>query len=109
MKPNDLGKKLLVEECQKIEINTFLRIARLELKKALISSKFEAQGIDIKLLTSKTGFGGLRYWFKCPMCHRRVGTVFVHAINQNLGCRACLNLEYKKRRYKGMIESALLK
>lgn len=105
MKPNDFGKTFLVEECQKIDINTFLRTAKLQLREVLIGYKLEAQGVDIKLITSKTGFGGLRYWFKCPMCQRRVGTVFVHAISQNLGCRACLGLKYRKRRYKGMIEN----
>lgn len=105
MNPNDFGKTFLVEECQKIEVNTFLRTAKLKLREVLIISNLEAQGIEIKLLTSKTGFGGVRYWFKCPICHRRVGTVFVHALNQNLGCRNCLGLEYKKSRYKGMVES----
>lgn len=105
MKLNDFGKTFLVEECQKIDINTFLRVAKLQLREALVGSKLEAQGIDIKLLASKTGFGGLRYWFKCPICHKRVGTVFVHALSHNLGCRACLGLKYSKRRYKGMIEN----
>ncbi len=105
MKPNDLGKTFLVEECQKININSFVRSAKHNLIKTLISSELDAQGISIELLTSKTGFGGTRYWFKCPLCKQRVGTLFVHAISQNLGCRTCLGLEYRGRRYKGMIEN----
>jgi len=105
MKPNDFGKTFLVEECQKIEINTFLRKAKLKLKEVLINSELTAEGITIDLATSKTGLGGTRYWFRCPVCHKRVGVIFVHAISQKLGCRSCLGLEYRKRRYKGMLEN----
>jgi hypothetical protein len=109
MKPNDLGKTLLVEECQKIEINTFLKMAKLKLKEALINSALSTQGIVVELTTSKTGLGGTRYWFKCPCCHRRSGTLFLPTVGQNLGCRACLGLEYRKRRFRGMIELTDLK
>ena len=105
MKPNDLGKKYLVEECQKIEINSFLRKAKRKLREVLINSELSFKGMVIELLISKTGFGGVRYWFKCPQCGHRVGTLFTNAISRNLGCRECLGLEYKKRRYKGMIEN----
>jgi hypothetical protein len=108
MKPNDLGKKLLVEECQKISVNLFLRKAKSGLKENLISSQIETQGLSIKLTTSKTGFGGIRYWFECPICKIRVGVLYAHPLNQKVGCRQCLSLEYRKRRYKGMIESKLL-
>jgi hypothetical protein len=107
MKPNDLGKTFLVEECQKIEINSFLRKAKLSLKDTLLKSEITAQGIMLELITSKTGFGGLRFWFKCPICKRRVGTLFAHAVGQNLGCRGCLGLQYRKIRYKGMIEGKI--
>lgn len=105
MKPNDFGKTFLVEECQKVEINSFLRSAKSKLKETLLSSELTAQGISILLISSRTGFGGTRYWFKCPSCNRRMGTLFVHAISQNLGCRECLGLEYRKRRFKGMVEN----
>lgn len=101
---NDLGKIFLVEDCQKIEINSFLRKFKLNLKEAILRSELSARGMTVELTTSKTGFGGIRYWFKCPLCERRAGTLFTHAISQNLGCRACLGLQYKKIRYKGMID-----
>jgi hypothetical protein len=105
MKPNDLGKTFLVEDCQKIEINNFLRTAKIKLKESLINSEIEAQGVSILLISTKTVFGGTRYWFKCPVCGGRMGTIFVHPVSQKLGCRTCLGLEYRKRRYKGMIEN----
>lgn len=109
MKPNDLGKKFLVEECQKISVNLFLREARCGLKKTLISSKLEAQGLAVQLTTSKTGFGGIRYWFECPICKVRIGVLYAHPLNQQIGCRQCLGLEYRKIRYKGMIEMTGIK
>jgi hypothetical protein len=104
MTPNDLGKIFLVEDSQKIEVNSFLRKLKLNLKETILKSELSARGIKIELTTSKTGFGGIRYWFKCPLCDRRAGTLFTHAVSQNLGCRACLGLQYRKIRYKGMID-----
>ena len=102
LKPNNLG--VLVEDCQKIIISHFLKDSRLKIKEALIHSEIDASGVAIELITSKMHFGGLRYWFKCPMCERKMGTLFIHPLSQQLGCRSCLGLEYRARRYKGMIE-----
>ena len=104
MKPNDLGKKFVVEECQRIEISSFLKSAKTKMKEMLLKSEVNMADIDIELTTSNTGFGGTRYWFKCPVCKKRVGTLFSHPITSNIGCRECLNLEYAKRRFKGMVE-----
>lgn len=102
MSPNNLG--LLVEECQKIKISDFLKKYRDGLKEALIKSGLEIDGLNIELTTSKTGYNGVRLWFKCPLCGVRAGVLFRHAINSTIGCRQCLNLEYRKRRYKDMVE-----
>jgi len=99
------GKRFLVEECQKISINTSLRKAREQMKKTLIASVVELGNISIELTPSNTAFGGKRYWFKCPKCQGRVGTLFVHPLSSDIGCRECLNLEYRSRRYKGMVEA----
>jgi hypothetical protein len=107
MTPNDLGKKFVIDECQKIDVNSFLKITKQKIKELLLETEIDVSGIDIKLATSKTGFGGTRYWFKCPKCNKRVGTVFIHPVSHNLGCRECLGLEYRNRRYKGMLEEKL--
>lgn len=96
---NDLGKKFLVEDCQQIDINLFLKRTRGKLKEILLYSEIEADGLKIGLITSATHYKGLRYWFKCPLCGRRVGKLYKQPINQGFGCRACLNLEYRSRRY----------
>jgi len=105
LSPNNLG--LLVEECQKIKIADFLKKCKTELKEAMIKSKLEIEGLRIELTTSKTGYNGLRFWFRCPLCELRVGVLFRHPVNNAIGCRRCLKLEYRKRRYKGMIENRL--
>ena len=105
--PNDLGKKFLVEQCQKIRIEDFLKTYRDRLKELIIDSEIEALGLKVELATSKTCFNGIRYWFTCPLCGARAGILLKHPLTGNLGCRRCLNLEYRKRRYKGMIEATL--
>ena len=106
MKPNDLGKIFLVEECQKISMNTFSAQAKKKLKETLLLSQIEVMNRNIDLTTSDMHFGGVRHWFKCPMCQRRVGTLFVHPVSHKVACRGCLGLEYRKRRYKGMVENS---
>jgi hypothetical protein len=46
------------------------------------------------------GYGGKRYWFRCPTCNRRAGTLFV--VGPPFGCRVCMGLAYASQR-----ESAL--
>jgi len=104
MSQNDLG--LLVENCPKVKISDFLKKYRMRSKENLIKSELELQGINIDLEITKTCYGGTRFWFKCPLCQSRAGVLFIHPLNSKVGCRKCLNLEYRKRRYKGMIESS---
>lgn len=107
MSPNDFGKNILAEQCQRININEFLRESKTKLKKSLLASNIETQGLSLTLTDSKTGFGGVRYWFSCPSCNRRVGVVYRHLLTGQLGCRLCLGLDYRKHRYKGMIEEKI--
>lgn len=104
--PNYFGK-ILVEECERVTMKDFLDVAKLKLKRTLIQSEIEASGYNLQLDETKLHFGGTRFWFKCPICNSRRGVLFKHPITQSLGCRACLDLQYKKRRYKGMIETSI--
>ena len=104
LKPYNLGEKILVENCQKISITNYLRKAKEKLKETLITTEMELGNLSIELTPSKTRFSGTRYLFKCPQCKDRVGTLFVHPLTHEIGCRECLKLEYRSRRYKGMIE-----
>lgn len=104
MSPNDFGKKLLVDQCQKIELGNFIKISTEQLKEVLIKCSLKANGQDVSLNKSSTGFGGTRFWFACPICSKNSGVLYMHPKSQVLGCRRCLKLDYRKHRYKGMIE-----
>ncbi len=105
LNPNNLGD-FLVENCKKISIKDYLQKANAELKKLIIQSSLDRIGIQITLSSSQTHFNGLRYWFSCPICTKRIGVLFVHPINNNIGCRKCFGLKYSKSRYKGMVENS---
>jgi hypothetical protein len=107
MTPDDFGRKFLVEDCQRIEVISLLRKYRHDFKRIALDSEIEAAGTKIEFELSKTGFGGERVWFKCPLCRARVGVLFKHPLSLVLGCRKCLNLDYRKRRYKGMVEGSI--
>ena len=102
--PNDFGMPLIVENCPKIKIDDLLKQCREEFKEAMITSQLKVMGIDVELIATETKFNGIRFWFKCPQCERRVGVLFKHPVTQAIGCRLCLRLHYRKQRYKGMAE-----
>lgn len=114
--PNDYGKLdssgvlegeggFLVEECQKVDISNLLKVALFELKKTLIQSQLQAEGLCVNLLSSKAGFGGKRLWFECPICKKRVGAFYKHPLNRMVACRKCLGLKYRCSAKKGMVEN----
>lgn len=57
----------------------------------------------IALTTTSCHFGGIRYWFICPLstngvyCGRRVATLYVVPGGEYSGCRHCYNLSYESR------------
>lgn len=104
IKPNDLGKYIVAENCQKIEIDDLIRKANREIKQRILQSQIEVMGFELKLSTTRTRFNGERYWFLCPICNSRVGTIYKSPFNNQVGCRSCLGLLYKKQRFKGMSE-----
>jgi hypothetical protein len=48
----------------------------------------------VELQPTQTNFGGLRYWFLCPSCHRRVGKLYLPKGRTRLACRQCHGLTY---------------
>lgn len=104
IKPNDLGE--IAENCQKIRIDDFVRQVNKRLKQELLGSSIKALGISISLTSSKTRFGGSRYWFLCPLCIKRRGVLYRRG--PLVACRVCLGLGYRKQRYRGMVELALI-
>lgn len=60
--------------------------------------------ISINLLETKCNYGGVRYWFECPRCKRRVGVIYLSPFRDysGWGCRKCFSLNYKSQRYGGI-------
>lgn len=93
MNPNDLEKikfwPTVSRNSQKIIITDLVRQANKKLKETLIGGELEVEGVTVKLLASKTGFGGERLWFECPRCKRRSGVLY-RRLDGLVECRLCL-------------------
>jgi len=57
----------------------------------------------ISLTTTPCNFGGVRYWFICPLsvngvyCGRRTGMLYLASGGRYFGCRHCYNLSYESQ------------
>lgn len=108
MKLNDFGK-VLVDQCTRIDMKDFLASAKGKVKVTLLKSEIIGAGYVLDLEVTKIYRGGERFWFRCPNCKTRRAILYQHPLSLAIGCRDCLNLDYRKRRYKGMIEASVLK
>lgn len=65
--------------------------------------KVESDGltVPIDLTTTQPNFGGVRYWFICPYCGKRVGTLYQTGFS--FVCRNCIGLRYKLE-YRNKLE-----
>ena len=51
----------------------------------------------VSLTTTPCNFGGVRYWFACPSCCRRVVILYLAPGSVRFMCRHCNNLSYRSR------------
>ncbi|MFX0196162.1 MAG: hypothetical protein ACFFCW_08570 [Candidatus Hodarchaeota archaeon] len=54
-------------------------------------------GYTVSLVTTPCNFGGIRYWFACPSCDRRVAVLYLAPGDVYFRCRHCNNLSYHSR------------
>ncbi len=52
---------------------------------------------EVSLVTTPCNFGGVRYWFGCRTCGRRVGVLYLAPGDVHFRCRHCNNLSYHSR------------
>ena len=102
--PYDLGK--IKENVQCIKIDDLIRKAKDEFKLQFIKSSVNLNGKNVQLTTSNTRFNGSRLWFMCPVCNKRRGVLY--SLNSEIACGVCLNLKYRKQRFKGMTEENII-
>lgn len=64
------------------------------------SGRKEPVAYPVSLATTRPRFGGLRWWFICPLsrngwsCNRRVGKLYLPPGARYFGCRRCYDLTY---------------
>ena len=106
IKPINSGR-FLIETTEQININDLIKQFYAQAKESFIKSQINIDGLELKLVTSRTRYG-LRYWFTCPECNKRVGKLYKHPLTGIIACRTCNNLVYKSQKFKGMIEQKIL-
>jgi len=52
---------------------------------------------EVSLVTTPCNLGGVRYWFGCPSCGRRVAVLYLAPGDVYFRCRNCNNLSYWSR------------
>lgn len=69
----------------------------------------------IQLVTTPCHFGGVRFWFICPLvvneryCGRQVGKLYLPGRGTYFGCRHCYNLTYRSCKEHDSRVNALMK
>jgi hypothetical protein len=58
---------------------------------------------SVNLTKTPCTFGGVRYWFACPNCYKRVGTLYFTG-ESPLACRTCWNLSYESNNLSGIFK-----
>lgn len=95
--------KILVEQCQKININDLVRDIKIEMTSLRLKEKIELLNQDIGITYTRCNFGGLRFWFVCPQCNNRVGVLYKNPISEAILCRKCHGLSYMKSTFHKMM------
>lgn len=93
-----MSKKVEAEDLNKIYIWQFELTDFLKTKMSVELLPFPNSAIRqwVHLTVTKCNLGGVRLWFKCSDCSRRVGVLFVGEYGYS--CRHCLNLTYKSKK-----------
>jgi hypothetical protein len=66
-----------------------------------VTNQPEPYDYRVLLTTTRPRFGGLRWWFVCPLvvrgyaCERRVGKLYLPPGSRYFGCRHCHELTYR--------------
>lgn len=68
-----------------------------------IKQHIHINGHNINITPTHPNYGGLRWWFVCPSCHKRKRTLFL--FKGDYHCRKCLNLNYKSQTYRSSFDA----
>jgi len=90
LKVNHLGKKHL-DQYSKITVKSLFKEIENQVKKEILKLRLNW----IEIVYTKANYGWYRKWFKCPLCSRKVFTLY--NIMWKLKCRKCSGLHYKSQ------------
>lgn len=93
--------QITVEECQRVSIS------QLNLPPDTLNVEVNTQ--IVSLTRTNCYYGGERFWFNCPTCSKRVGTLYRKPLSDYFLCRHCQNLTYQLRKYHRSQHEMLLK
>ena len=57
-----------------------LNLALYPKDQAVIEILFERTVQEVETTTTKCNYGGVRHWFKCPQCNKRIGKLWTASI-----------------------------
>ena len=95
--------KILVEQCQKIKINEIVREIKIEMTTLRLREKINLLDQNIEVTKTPCNFGGQRFWFICPQCHKKVGVLYKKPTSEVILCRDCHGLKYMKATFHKMM------
>lgn len=67
-------------------------------KQIVVIVDLPAGAAEVVLCSTRSGYGGRRYWFFCPGCERRVGILFTTVPHPM--CRSCAGLTFPSDRIR---------
>lgn len=67
------------------------------LRYRLVSTN-ETLAYNVPLLTTRPNYGGVKWWFGCPACRRRVRKLYLPPGHKYFVCRRCYRLAYELQR-----------
>jgi hypothetical protein len=106
-----LGIEVLVDKLD--AERSYLRLIYL-LKNGQTNEEYKYD-YKVALVTTPCNYGGVRYWFICPLsvngrsCNRRVAILYLPPGESYYGCRHCHNLTYRSRKEHSKTVDAILK
>ena len=78
-----------------IIVNTVAPYVRLQYTQTDREGNRKDFDYKVSLTTTPCHFGGVRHWFNCPNCGKRVG--YLYCARHYFTCRTCANLTYESR------------
>ncbi|MEA1963705.1 MAG: hypothetical protein U9O41_01050 [Candidatus Aerophobetes bacterium] len=116
----DFSSREIVENCIKISIFRLIREIKKRIKETISkASKAEISKImaeiiargslrftqgdrfiqSFEIISTPTNLGiGIRYWFLCPKCRKRVAVLYMPFDGPSFLCRGCHNLTYRAQK-----------